>query len=180
MIDSCLYMPEIHPAWNLEVTIRQLNQADLPALEWEGEFAHFRNLFRDIFQQTNQGRALMWGVEIPGTGIIGQLFVQLDSNRKELADGFSTAYFFGLRIKTPFQSAGIGGRLLNIAEKDLVKRLYQRATLNVSRQNPNARRFYENRGYRVIAHEPGHWSYLDEKGQQREVHEPALRMMKDI
>jgi ribosomal protein S18 acetylase RimI-like enzyme len=122
----------------------------------------------------------MWVAELPGIGIIGQLFVQLTSARQELADGVERAYIYGFRIKPDFRGFGLGRRMMQVAENDLAQRRFQRATLNVARDNPQARRLYETLGYRVVGMDPGQWSYLDHLGIRREVHEPAWRMEKHI
>jgi ribosomal protein S18 acetylase RimI-like enzyme len=168
------------PPWLSQLQIRILVQADLPALEWGGEFTHFRRLYQDVYQNTCRGRAVMWGADLPERGIIGQVFVQLDSGRKELADGASRAYVYGFRVQAGFRNTGVGSRLLQAVELDLAQREFRWVTLNVGRQNLAARRFYERHGYRVIAAEPGHWSYLDDQGLRREVHEPAWRMEKRL
>lgn len=160
--------------------IRVLGADDLPALEWDGEFAHFRRLYREIYQSARLGRAVMWVADLPSQGVIGQVFVQLDSARKELADGFSRAYVYGFRVKAPYRSQGVGGRILQAVEADLAGRHFRRVTLNVGRDNPNAQRFYERHGYHVVAAEPGRWSYLDDDNQRHDVHEPAWRMEKTL
>jgi ribosomal protein S18 acetylase RimI-like enzyme len=163
-----------------QIEIRQVGQQDLPALEWDGEYSHFRRLYREIYQGASKGQALMWMAELPGTGILGQVFVQLNSARKELADGAMRAYVYGFRVRPVYRNRGIGSLLLGAIEKDLLKRNFQWITLNVGRQNARARRFYERHGYRIVASEAGDWSYLDEKNQRHEVHEPAWRMQKRI
>ncbi len=160
--------------------IRVLKADDLPALEWDGEFAHFRRLYREIYQSARLGKAIMWVADLPPQGVIGQVFVQLDSARKELADGFNRAYVYGFRVKPLYRSQGVGGRILQAVEADLAQRHFRRVTLNVGRDNPNAQRFYERHGYRVVAAEPGRWSYLDDENQRHEVHEPAWRMEKTL
>jgi hypothetical protein len=62
----------------------------------------------------------------------------------------------------------------------LAGRCFRWVNLNVSRENQSARRFYERRGYRKIAAEPGRWSFVDDLGRQQWVHEPAWRMQKRI
>ena len=166
--------------WLSKVTIRVLREPDLNALEWDGEYTHFRRLYRQIFQSTHKGRARMWVADLSGSGVIGQLFVHLDSTRKELADGTGRAYIFGFRVKPAYRGFGLGERMLDIIERDLLNRNYRWVTLNVGRQNQDARRFYERLGYRVVAKEPGRWSYLDDRGCRREVHEPSWRMQKQI
>ena len=168
------------PTWLGQVNIRQLVQSDLPALEWDGEYTHFRRLYREIYTSACQGRAVIWIAEASPGQVIGQMFVQLDSGRKELADGQTRAYIYGFRVKPAFRNAGLGGQLLHTAERDLQVRQFQRVTLNVGRQNLAARRFYERYGYHIVAAEPGRWSYLDDLGQRHDVHEPAWRMEKEL
>lgn len=166
--------------WIAHIRIRTLVQADLPDLEWGGEYAHFRRLYAEVYQSAVQGRAVLWVAEIPGEGIIGQLFVQLVSARSELADGSSRAYIYGFRVQPAHRNHGVGTRMMQAAEDDLHRRGFHWVTLNVGVDNPAARRLYQARGYRVVGSEPGNWSYTDEKGQRREVHEPAWRMEKSL
>jgi ribosomal protein S18 acetylase RimI-like enzyme len=122
----------------------------------------------------------LWVAELAGAGVIGQVFVQLTSGRKELADGVQRAYVYGFRVRPEYRNCGIGERMLKTLENDLARRRFQWVTLNVGRDNPNAQRFYERHGYRVVASEPGRWSYLDDEGERHEVHEPAWRMEKSL
>jgi ribosomal protein S18 acetylase RimI-like enzyme len=163
-----------------QITIRQATQSDLPALEWDGEFIHFRRLYGEIYQSMCNGRAVMWVIELPGQGIVGQLFVQLFSSRSELADGRNRAYIYGFRIKPSYRRQGFGSQMMAVAEEDLRQRNFHWVTLNVARDNPQARRLYESLGYRVVASDPGKWSYFDHQGNQRNVLEPAWRMEKMI
>ena len=163
-----------------QIYIRLVDRQDLPALEWDGEYAHFRRLYREVYQSASQGQALMWMAELASTGIVGQVFVQLNSARKELADGLKRAYVYGFRVRPAYQNKGIGSMLLSTIEIDLVKRNFEWVTLNVGRQNTRARRFYERHGYQIVASESGDWSYLDELNRRHEVHEPAWRMQKYI
>jgi ribosomal protein S18 acetylase RimI-like enzyme len=171
-------LEKTEPAWFHDLNIRLVRKSDLPALEWEGEFAHFRRLFAEAYQSAMLGRAVLWLAEIVDVELIGQLFVQLSSGRPELADGNFRAYIYGFRIKPAYRGHGVGTILLEAAEKDLVQRGYRRVTLNVARDNPDARRLYERSGYNVVAAEPGRWSYLDQYGKRQEVHEPSWRMEK--
>jgi ribosomal protein S18 acetylase RimI-like enzyme len=166
------------PGWRTRLQVRQVKQYDLPALEWEGEYRHFRRLYHDIYQNACQGKAVLWVADLDQAGVVGQVFVQLDSARKELADGNVRAYIYGFRVRPLYRNLGIGGQMLQTLENDLKARTFRMATLNVARQNPEARRFYERYGYQVVADEPGRWSYLDDMGKRQEVHEPAWRMEK--
>ena len=122
----------------------------------------------------------MWVADLKNKGIIGQIFVQLVSSRNELANGISRAYVYGFRVKPDYQGVGIGTRIMQTVEIDLLKRNYQWITLNVGQNNQAARRFYERLGYQVIAADPGQWFYFDDLGKKRYVNEPAWRMLKKI
>ena len=162
------------------VNIRHVEEADLPALEWEGEYAHFRHLYADIFRRTQRNDAIMWLAELKDNHLIGQLFVQLSSGRPELADGYRRAYIYGFRVKPVFQNRGIGTRMMQVAETDLIQRGYRKITLNVGQDNQGARRLYERLGYIVVTTDPGVWSYIDQYGQRQVVKEPAWRMEKQL
>jgi ribosomal protein S18 acetylase RimI-like enzyme len=170
----------LRPAWFDHVNIRQLEQRDLSALEWEGEYTHFRRLYANAFQRMRQGLSIIWIAELPGASLIGQVFLQLDCDRKELADGSSRAYLYSFRIKPKFRNIGIGGRILNVVEQDLIQRRYGILTLNVARDNYSAMRFYDRHGFRITAEESGIWDYQDEMGNWQHVEEPAWRMEKII
>ena len=160
--------------------IRKGMQTDLPALEWDGEYAHYHRLFADAYQQMEQGRAVIWIAELPREGLVGQLFVSLNSYRVELADGKTRAYLFGFRVRPAYRSIGIGTAMMHTVEADLADRGFLQLTLNVGQENPAARIFYERLGYWVIGPDPGCWSYLDDRGQRVDVCEPAWRMIKDF
>jgi ribosomal protein S18 acetylase RimI-like enzyme len=167
------------------VLIRQANQEDLPALEWEGEYSHFRRLFAEAFQRAQYGKAVMWVAELPERGIIGQLFVQINGQEPEKNPLFTKedgirAYIYGFRVRPEYRRCGIGSRLLKIAETDLARRGFRKIALNVARDNRDARRLYERFGYRVVSAEPGIWSYLDADGKRQQVCEPAWRMEKRL
>jgi ribosomal protein S18 acetylase RimI-like enzyme len=163
-----------------QMIIRPANQNDLPALEWNGEYRRFRSLYKDIYQSTLRQDAIMWLAELPQAGVIGQLFIQLISARKELADGVNRAYIYAFRIQPKYRSKGLGSELLIFVEKDLVQRGFRWVTLNVGKDNFQAKRLYEKYAYQVVAEEPGRWSYTDDRGNRQEVIEPAWRMEKDL
>jgi ribosomal protein S18 acetylase RimI-like enzyme len=162
------------------VGIRVVTRSDLPALEWEGELTHFRRMFADTYERTERDEAVMWIAEMPGVGVVGQLFLSLSSGRSELSDGLDRGYIYGVRVRAAQRNRGIGTQLMLAAETELIKRGFRYAMLNVGRDNPKAQRLYERLGYHVVAAEEGHWSYEDEKGLRRDVYEPAWRMEKAL
>lgn len=162
------------------VKFRHAFRSDLLALEWEGEYAHFRRLYSEAYHYTELGRAIIWIAELSEVGVIGQLFVHLKSDRRELADGHTSAYIYGFRIRPAYQSKGIGTKMLKITENDLLLRGYKVVNLNVGQQNDRARQLYERLGYMVIGSDPGRWSYYDQHGRRQDVNEPAWRLQKKL
>jgi len=162
------------------LSIRTITSTDLPDLEWDGEYTHFRQLYFDVYRQQTKGETLMWAAELPGSGLIGQAFVQLIGARPELADGFLRAYIYSVRVRHPYRNLGIGSRIMKAVEENLIQQGFSYATLNVGKNNLAARRLYERLGYEVVANEAGDWSYLDHRGKRQYVHEPAWRMQKKL
>jgi ribosomal protein S18 acetylase RimI-like enzyme len=168
----------LDPDWPEHIVIRRLQKADLPILEWEGEYTRFRNVYADVFRRMQDGVAFMWGADLPEVGLIGQVFVQFNTNRAELADGYKRAYIHSFRVQPAYRRAGVGTLLMETAEADLIQRGFREVSLNVTLQNPDARRLYERLGYKIIREDPGRWWYYDENNQLQEVHEPGWRMLK--
>ena len=164
-----------------QVEIRSMIESDLPLLEWEGQYMHFRRSFRRAYQGVRRGMSVVWVAEYPIRRLIGQVFVNLySSHRADLADGRSRAYLYSIRVRDEHQSLGLGGRLMDVAEVELAERGYSIATLNVARDNVPGIRFYRRRGYEIVAPEPGRWSYFDHHGVRQQVYEPAWRMEKEL
>lgn len=166
--------------WLSQVSIRHLQADDLPALEWGGEYTHFRRVYAEAFQRMQNGLASHWVADLAFTGVIGQAFIQLTCDRPELADGFQRAYLYSFRIMPGYRNGGLGSLMLQTIEADLRTREFEFLTLNVAKDNRSAMRLYHRLGYQVVAHEPGIWSYPDENGIWHQMEEPAWRMEKKL
>lgn len=162
------------------LVIRPVTEADLPALEWGGEFQKYRRMYNRIFKDTLTGRTLMWMIESPAGEMVGQTFVMLVSSERDAADGIMRAYVFAFRVKPAWRNHGVGTKLMAFIEDDLVKRGFRFVTLNVAKENPDARRLYERLGYKVTGSKPGMWSFKDDRGVTQHVNEPSWRMMKRL
>lgn len=160
------------------VNIRLAQESDLPAMEWEGEFSHFRKMYRNCFDRSRLGITLIWLMELEDAGLIGQCIIQLHSDRSELADGHTRAYLFGFRVRPAYRNLGLGTLMIHTVEDDLTRRGYRSLTLNVAKDNPDAMRLYNRLGFLIVAFEPGIWSYQDQFEQWHTVQEPAWRMEK--
>ena len=164
-----------------DLTIRHLRQADLPALEWEGQYAHFRNLYAEAFQRMQVGQALIWVAELPDVGVIGQVFIQLKINgRPRLADGWRRAYLHSFRVRPELRGRRVGTRMMEVVEADLRRRGFRYVMLNVTQDNQAARDLYIRLGYDVVGEDAGKWSYVDQHSKVQYVHEPGWRMQKRL
>lgn len=161
-------------------TIRPVTEADLLALEWEGAYKKYRRMYANLFRNTRTGVTLMWLIESPEKEVIGQAFVMLRSGELDAADGIRRAYLFAFRVRPAWRNRGIGTLLMNYIENDLRERGFRFVTLNVAKENPDARRLYERLGYKVTGSKPGVWSYRDDEGNLQRVVEPAWRMKKRL
>lgn len=170
-------MPETGSA--VPVIIRLVRADDLPALEWEGEYQHYREVFRANFEDMRRGQRLMWVAERDGA-LVGQIFCQFLSADPAFADGQRRAYLYAFRVRAPLQGQGIGSQLLATAERELLKRRFRTAVIAAAKDNPRAREMYERRGYRVFADDPGLWSYRDDQGREVKVEEPAWLLQKPL
>jgi ribosomal protein S18 acetylase RimI-like enzyme len=159
------------------IAIRPATDADLPALEWDGEYQSYRRLFRKAMAEARRGRRLLLLAEIDGQ-IVGQIFIQLSA-----ASGLAPAegrfgYLYAFRVKRAHRNQGIGTRLLEVAEARLRDLGYRRAVISAARQNAAAIRLYRRLDYQVFAKDPGEWSYIDHVGRRREVREPSYLLEK--
>lgn len=166
--------------WINKVIIRHLIFSDLPQLEWNGEYKHLRQVYLNAYKNRNQGKNVLWVADLPQIGVIGQVFIQLNSARKDLADGFFSAYLYAFRIKPEFRNAGLGSRIYKVVEKDLIKRNFREITLNVAKTNNRAIHLYERLGFEIVGPEPGDWSYRDHNNNLQNESEPAWKMVKSI
>ncbi|MBN2257133.1 MAG: GNAT family N-acetyltransferase [Anaerolineaceae bacterium] len=166
------------PDWLDQVIIRRLRQSDLPALEWDGEYTHFRAIYQNAYERSLMGQSVLWVAEHQGHGVIGQLFIQLDSDVSELADGSERAYLHAFRIRPEYRCEGLGSFMMKVVEADLVRRAFKVVTLNITQDNHKALRLYKRLGYRVTGPGAGQWSYPDHNGVWQTVNEPSWRMEK--
>jgi len=157
----------------LAITFRTARLDDLPKLEWYGQYAHFRNVFRRTYREQLQGRRLMIVADCGGFPI-GQIFMQTggESRRK--------TYFYSLRVMDMFRGHGIGSRLLEEAESIAATYGYTSASIAAAKDNPRARKLYERHGFLLIGEDAGRWSYIDHEGKNRHVQEPCWVLEKTL
>ncbi len=153
--------------------IRPLTARDLPELEWEGRYVHFRNLYLKTFNEYQQGVRMMLVAEHGGC-IIGQIFILYGTIESDPYPDRYTAYLYSLRVRPEMRNKGVGRRLILEAEKDLIRRGFTRVLIAVAKVNDGALRLYERMGYSRIGDDPGAWSYTDHAGRLQRVNEPSF------
>jgi ribosomal protein S18 acetylase RimI-like enzyme len=79
-----------------------------------------------------------------------------------------------------FRGGGIGSRLIESAEADLITRKFSIATIAVAKNNAGALRLYERYGYRIFDEENSDWNYVDHQGVTRRVREPSWLLEKNL
>ncbi|MBE2266990.1 MAG: GNAT family N-acetyltransferase [Anaerolinea sp.] len=163
----------------LEITFRLAKRTDLPKLEWYGQYAHFRTVFRRTFSEQEHRRRLMLVADCADFPI-GHVFIQLNSGERGLSDGRARAYLYSLRVMEMFRGKGIGTRLIEEAESIVRELGFGWTTIAAAKENPRARRLYEKMGYRVFMEDDGEWSYIDHEGRMRNVHEPCWVLEKRL
>ncbi len=161
------------------VTIRLMVESDLPGLEWEGEYALYRSVFRETFEAMQRGERILL-VAVADAAMVGQVFVQLRGQDSHYADGQRRAYLYALRVRPAWQGQGAGTRLIAAAEEALRARGFDTAVIAAGKENPGALRLYQRLGYRIFAEDPGVWRFTDEEGQEQVMEEACWVLEKKL
>ena len=156
------------------IILRLATRADLPKLEWYGQYTHFRRVFQRTYQDQLLGRRLML-IADSNNFPIGQIFVLLNNNRDD-----RRMYLYSLRVMEMFRGLGIGSTLILEAERIGRENDYEWASIGVAKDNISARRLYERLGYRIFREDEGRWSYIDHEGRTHHVHEPCWLLEKHL
>lgn len=167
-------------AWLDRVNIRKMRESDLPLIEWDGAYARYRRVYREIYRNQENGITTALIAESPEDGVIGQIFL----TRKKPNQSFSPkeAYLFisSFRIKEPFRNRGLGTLLLKMAEIYAERESLPLLILNCARSNQDGLAFYKRHGFEGYRMDDGRWSYVDDRGIVQEEIEPAFSMRKRI
>jgi len=161
------------------VTIRRGSQADLPALEWEGEYCHFRQVYRRAMEEAQRGLRAILVAEAEGR-LIGQLFIQFRGTDISGGSRGRYGYLHAFRVRPAYRNRGIGTRLVTEAESILCERGCAKAILAVALENQAALALYQRLGYSVKGRDRGEWSYIDHTGRVCHVHEPSYVLEKPL
>ena len=160
-----------------QVTLRPAERADLPLLEWFGEYRHFRVVFQRAFAEQVKGNRLMLLADCAGFPV-GQVFLHYRTGERPSLG--PRVYMYSLRVLEMFRGHGIGTALIHQAERCGLDTGHAWASIAVARDNPGALRLYERLGYQIYAEDAGRWTYIDHRGRLRRVNEPCWLLEKRI
>lgn len=161
------------------IEIRPVRQADLPALEWGGRSTSLRAAYLRAFEEAEAGQRVLLAAVCQSI-LVGQVFVQLHSSEQQFADGATRGYIYALRVRPEWRNRGLGTRLIDAAESELIRRGFRTAVIAAGKENPDARRLYERLGYRAFAEDPGVWYFTDVNGVPQSMAEPCWVMEKPL
>ena len=161
------------------VTIRKGCEADLPALEWEGEYRHFRQVYRRAMEEALRGLRAILVAEAEGR-LVGQLFIQFRGSDISRGSRGRYGYLHAFRVRPPYRNRGIGTRLVGEAESILFERGCAKALIAVALENQPALALYQRLGYTVTGRDRGEWSYVDHQGRVCHVREPSYVLEKPL
>ncbi len=159
------------------VLIRHATDADLLALEWDGEYSHYRRMYSHAMRDSKRGNRVLLVAEVEGE-IIGQIFIYFRPSWSRHFPGEQAGYLHSFRVKPQFRKQGIGTSLVHHAESILLNRAYHRSIISVAKDNHDAVRLYQSLGYSIFTEDPGRWSYVDDRGRIQHVDEPVHLMQK--
>jgi ribosomal protein S18 acetylase RimI-like enzyme len=170
-----------HPTLTLSipVTLRIGTLADIPKMEWYGQYAHHRNLFLRTYREQLLDKRLLL-IADSNNFPVGHVSIQFIGPEYGIPEADKRAYLYSLRVMEMFRGYGIGTCLIQEAEFMILKRGYFWSTIAVAKNNIRARQLYQRLGYAIFAEDPGQWSYVDHRGKTREINEPCWLLQKNI
>jgi len=101
---------------------------------------------RFFFGNLSSGNAEFWTMEDNGL-LIGELYVFLDMEDRDFADGKDTAYLCAFRIKKEHRGQGLGSRLAEAVLANLKARGFRGATIGVDESEEQNIRLYQRLGF---------------------------------
>ena len=99
-----------------------------------------------FYRNIESGNAVFWTLDHEGE-LIGELYVFLDLEDRDFADGKDTAYLCAFRVKEGYRGRGLGSRLLEAALDDLKERGFRTATIGVGSDKPQNIKLYRRFGF---------------------------------
>ena len=131
-------------------------------------------------QNISSGNAIFWTLDKDGE-LIGELYVFLNLNDKDFADGKTTAYLCAFRVKEGYRWQGLGSRMMNAALAELKEIGFHFATIGVGIDKPENIQLYRRLGFNKKVKDC-HYDPcgMDEKNQPEYEEEAWWLLAKDL
>ncbi len=126
--------------------IRKANVEEMLELWGYSDISTASPTARYFYNNIESDNADFWAAE-DDEKIIGELYVFLDLEDKDFADGKNTAYLCAFRVKEEYRGQGIGTQLVKAALNDLGKRGFRSATIGVEGSEERNIRLYKRLGF---------------------------------
>ena len=148
-------MTGISRTLTLNLTVRDVQESDLPKLAWSGSSIHVEQLAEHV--RAADGSVDYVAAFLPTGEAVGKGEID-DIKRPGMAEIGSLA------VHGLVQSQGIGSLLIDVAEDRARARGWSSTVVGVEEDNPRAQRLYERLGYHVVGSEPDEWDELAPDG----------------
>ena len=159
------------------LVIRPINEDELPALEWEGQYKQFRNVYRRTYAEMCFGKRIIL-VAVRQNIILGQVLIRFNTIPADPEPDHETGYIYSFRVRPQYRNLGIGSSLLLKAEATLQERKFNRVLICAAQINHAVIGLYERSGYRQLCKDAGDWSFRNHRGEIEYVHDPVWIMEK--
>lgn len=112
---------------------------------WNGRFADFAN---DHVSKIDSGVQEVWLMKDDAADkFIGELHILWDSEDKDQANGFDTAYIMAFRINPEYQDRKLGSMLMKRVLERIKENGYIKATIGADDSEPKLAGMYQNWGF---------------------------------
>ena len=126
--------------------IRKAAGEEMLALWGYPDVSHASPTARFFYDRISAGKAVFWTLDNGGK-LIGELYVFLELEDRDFADGKDTAYLCAFRVNREYRGQGYGSRLLSAVLADLKARGFRSAAIGVSPDEPQNIRLYRRFGF---------------------------------
>lgn len=99
-----------------------------------------------FYNNITTGNAVFWTLDNNGE-LVGELYVFLNLEDKDFADGKNTAYLCAFRVKKEYRGQGYGSRLMATVLAELKEIGFRNVTIGVGSDEPQNIRLYRRFGF---------------------------------
>jgi ribosomal protein S18 acetylase RimI-like enzyme len=156
----------------VELTVRDLTHADLPACGFAGSGLHLAQ----VAEQLGRARA----GEVDYLAVCTKTDLPVAVGGVDYAPHPGAGLLWQLAVHPALQSCGIGTVLVGAAEQRILDRGLGRAELSVELSNPRARALYERLGYVAYDEKLESWDEQAADGSVRRYETTCTQMRKQL